>query len=93
LKSFFLQVEKNSNSVKKFWSGWVQKYGNNDKNKIPPEVQDFVGKISFFLKILYLFINIIINIKIFNNIDKILLQKKKNYDSLNLQKQVITIFF
>jgi hypothetical protein len=49
LKSLFVQIERVSYKVKKHWIGWVQMHGDNDKKKIPPEVQDFFGKI---LKIL-----------------------------------------
>ncbi|CAG8808897.1 6372_t:CDS:2, partial [Racocetra persica] len=35
--------DKGSNEVKKFWSGWCQQYAKSDKNKILPEVQNFLG--------------------------------------------------
>ncbi|CAG8593558.1 21851_t:CDS:2, partial [Racocetra persica] len=34
--------DKASNEIKKFWSGWCQQYVKSDKNKIPPEAQDFL---------------------------------------------------
>ncbi|CAG8757387.1 6789_t:CDS:2 [Gigaspora margarita] len=75
-------LDKGSNEVKKFWSGWCQQYAKSDKNKFPPEAQDFLGMHG-----LYFILPFKTELKFIMNLDDVLEQKSANWESLENQKQ------